>query len=292
MGTSVPSLPGGSLDRDLVGAWKSESFFSSGDFSSTTISYLAFSPDGQTLTRDSDLVAGGSNFSFIDLNNHGQQGWAASGNWSTITKIQDPNEPFTGQIIGNQKFLYEFNSQTGEWAPSLRYFIEGDNLLFTNLNTNSQKLWQRISEYYTGPISTPEAPQEGRQQDVISDQLSSNEESANSDEGRQIYRLTPNDFGNRKSADRITEFNFLTDSIELPKEFFPGLKNTKLGTIKGETGRKILKTGKSSTQPLYKPASGELFFNQNRKERGFGDGGLFAILEGGPPLFGSSFDIV
>ena len=59
------------------------------------------------------------------------------------------------------------------------------------------------------------------------------------------------------------------------------------------SGKKALKKSFASIKEfVYDEKKGFLYFNEDGKERGWGDGGLFAKLQGAPELTQSDFTIV
>ena len=94
---------------------------------------------------------------------------------------------------------------------------------------------------------------------------------------------TPDKFG-KKGADIITDFNKAQgDQIFFSTNALPGLRANQSFVI--ATSKKALKAAQKSAATLiyYKPL-GQLFYDQNGSGRGFGKGGLFAILSGAPEL--------
>lgn len=98
-------------------------------------------------------------------------------------------------------------------------------------------------------------------------------------------------FGKRQ-ADRITGFDASEgDQLALDADVFDNLSDIDLVTV---TSKKQLKTQRdNNTKLIYFEPKGKLYFNRNGTEPGYGeDGGLFAILRGGPDLSESAFRIV
>ena len=98
-------------------------------------------------------------------------------------------------------------------------------------------------------------------------------------------------FGKRQ-ADRITGFDASEgDQLALDADVFDNLSDIDLVTV---TSKKQLKTQRdNNTKLIYFEPKGKLYFNRNGTEPGYGeDGGLFAILKGGPDLSESAFRIV
>ena len=55
---------------------------------------------------------------------------------------------------------------------------------------------------------------------------------------------------------------------------------------------KLKKASKKNLDFVYESQSGFLYFNEDAKEKGWGDGGLFAQFQGGVDLLGDDFKIV
>ena len=100
----------------------------------------------------------------------------------------------------------------------------------------------------------------------------------------------PGIFG-KESATKLADFDpFEDDSILLDKASFYLGKKIKLKSV---TGKKALKrASRSKKNFVYNEKKGFLYFNENGKESGWGDGGLLAVLEGKPELGESDFTIV
>ena len=63
--------------------------------------------------------------------------------------------------------------------------------------------------------------------------------------------------------------------------------------LKTVASKKALKKASMTNNPfVYDERKGFLYFNENGKESGWGDGGLLAILQGKPELGASDFTIV
>ena len=98
------------------------------------------------------------------------------------------------------------------------------------------------------------------------------------------------DFG-KKEADKIKDFNDDEgDSIIIDERIFEVGKKV---SLKSAAGKKALKKAFASNKEfVYNYNKGFLYFNENGKEKGWGDGGLFAKLQGAPELAQSDFTIV
>ena len=101
---------------------------------------------------------------------------------------------------------------------------------------------------------------------------------------------TPNGFG-KKQTDKIQDFDPEEgDSILVEKEVFRLGKKIKLKVATDKKAAKM--AAKSKDNFVYDYTKGLLYLNENGKERGWGDGGLFAKLQGAPELGASDFTIV
>jgi hypothetical protein len=100
----------------------------------------------------------------------------------------------------------------------------------------------------------------------------------------------PNYF-NKKSADKITNFNPSTDTLEIDIDSFD--INNSATFAAGANKKEVKKVlAKQDFDFLYDQKKGGLYFNENGANKGFGDGGIIAILKGAPDLTASNLDFV
>ena len=100
----------------------------------------------------------------------------------------------------------------------------------------------------------------------------------------------PIGFG-KKQMDKILDFDAAEqDKILVDKDAFGLGEKIKFKSVKGRN--KLNKLAKSKFDFVYESKSGFLYFNENGKKSGWGDGGLFAHLQNKVNLFGSDFEIV
>ena len=93
---------------------------------------------------------------------------------------------------------------------------------------------------------------------------------------------------NRKSADKITNFNPSTDTLEIDTDSF-GIDSSATFAV-GKNKKKVKKKlAKQDFDFLYDKKKGWLYFNENGADKGFGDGGIIAILKGAPELTSGNF---
>jgi hypothetical protein len=88
---------------------------------------------------------------------------------------------------------------------------------------------------------------------------------------------------NNKSVDQITNFNHLIDTLKIDIDSFD--INTPVTFASARNKRSVKKKlNKQNFDFLFDEKKGGLYFNENGAEKGFGDGGIIAILKGVPDL--------
>ena len=93
-----------------------------------------------------------------------------------------------------------------------------------------------------------------------------------------------------KYADRITNFNPSKDTLKIDKDLFGVGKRA---SYKSARNKKALdKLAKKDIDFLYDEKKGSLYFNENGADKGFGDGGIIAVLKGAPDLDSSNLRFV
>ena len=96
---------------------------------------------------------------------------------------------------------------------------------------------------------------------------------------------------NKKSADKITNFNTSTDTLEIDTDSF-GIDSSATFAI-GKNKKKVKKKlAKQDFDFLYDQKKGGLYFNENGSDKGFGEGGIIAILKGAPDLTSGNLDFI
>jgi hypothetical protein len=95
---------------------------------------------------------------------------------------------------------------------------------------------------------------------------------------------------NKKSADKITNFNPSTDTLEIETASF-GIDSSATFAA-GKNKREVKKLAKQDFDFLYDEKKGGLYFNENGADKGFGDGGIIAILKGAPDLTSSNLEFI
>ena len=96
---------------------------------------------------------------------------------------------------------------------------------------------------------------------------------------------------NKKSANKITNFNPSTDTLEIDTDSF-GI-NGSATFASGKNKKKVKKKlAKQDFDFLYDEKKGGLYFNENGSDKGFGDGGIIAIFKGAPDLTVSNLEFI
>ena len=100
----------------------------------------------------------------------------------------------------------------------------------------------------------------------------------------------PIGFG-KKQMDKILDFNSEElDKILVDKKSFGLGRKIKFRAVNRKS--QLKKASRTKVDFVYENKTGLLYFNENGKKSGFGDGGLFAQLHGKPELFSDDFRII
>ena len=96
---------------------------------------------------------------------------------------------------------------------------------------------------------------------------------------------------NKKPADNIINFNPSTDTLEIDTDSF-GIDSP--ATFASGKNKKIVKKklAKQDFEFLYDEKKGGLYFNENGADKGFGEGGIIAILKGAPELNSDNLEFI
>ena len=105
---------------------------------------------------------------------------------------------------------------------------------------------------------------------------------------RLVFDL-PSKFNN-KIADKLTNFNPLKETLGFDSDGF-GIGNS--FTFKaGKNSKAVKKLANKDFDFLYDEKKGGLYFNENGADKGFGDGGIIAILKGAPDLTANNLEFI
>ena len=93
-----------------------------------------------------------------------------------------------------------------------------------------------------------------------------------------------------KAIDKITNFDSEIDTLEIDKDGFGVDSAATFAAAKNK--KAIKKLAKEDFDFLYDQKKGGLYFNENGADKGFGDGGLIAILKGAPDLTSDNLEFL
>ena len=95
----------------------------------------------------------------------------------------------------------------------------------------------------------------------------------------------------RGFIDEVTNFNPLTDNLVIDTDSFD---ITGSATFAAGKNKKVVKKklSKQDFDFLYDQKKGGLYFNENGADKGFGEGGIIAILKGAPDLTSSNLEFI
>ena len=94
-----------------------------------------------------------------------------------------------------------------------------------------------------------------------------------------------------KFADKITKFNPSIDTLEIDTDSFGIDSSASFATGKNKKTVKK-KLAKQDFDFLYDEKKGGLYFNENGADKGFGEGGIIAILKGAPDLTSDNLEFI
>ena len=123
--------------------------------------------------------------------------------------------------------------------------------------------------------------------DIFSGELKGSKK-PNSDAGK-IPLWKPDKFDER-SIDRITNFNPSTDFLEIDTNSFS--IDSFATFAAGKNKKAVKKLARQDFYFLYDQKKGGLYFNENGADKGFGDGGIIAILKGAPDLTSDNLEFI
>ena len=141
-----------------------------------------------------------------------------------------------------------------------------------------QKQWLQ-ENWYNNPLNDDILPLPSRTTEDIN----------NGEKDDNILIKLPTQF-KRKSADKIINFNPLTDTLEIDTDSFGIDSSATLAA--GKNKREVKKLAKQDFDFLYDEKKGGLYFNENGADKGFGEGGIIAILTGAPDFTLGNLDFI
>ena len=198
----------------------------------------------------------------------------------------EPNTPYPlGSEGEHNRLLWEFSSigeeltGAGSGYPS----VTGNVTLSKNFKSSRDIVEDSFLDTYL-----PEGWYKNPFSIVSSDRTS---EKPNSTEEKHDFRIDEPGSFHKKFADKITNFNPSTDTLEIDTYSF-GIDSS--ATFAAGANKKEVKKvlAKQDFDFLYDQKKGGLYFNENGADKGFGDGGIIAILKGAPELTSSNLQFI
>jgi len=118
-------------------------------------------------------------------------------------------------------------------------------------------------------------------------------EEATNETSPKIFTITPPKKFKKKSSMKIKNFNTEIDLIQIDTASFGIDDILDPATAQQAEGKKaVKKLAKQDFDFLYDEKKGGLYFNENGSDKGFGEGGIIAILKGGPDLTSSNLEFI
>ena len=105
----------------------------------------------------------------------------------------------------------------------------------------------------------------------------------------EIHIKAPKKYKN-KYANKIRNFNPSADTLEIDSNNFKIDDSPTFAS--GKNKKAIKKLAKKDFDFLYDEKKGGLYFNENGADKGFGDGGIIAILKGAPDLTSDHLEFI
>ena len=106
---------------------------------------------------------------------------------------------------------------------------------------------------------------------------------------RNYEIIAPKKF-KKKYADKITNYYPSSDTLEIDTDSF-GIDNPATFAA-AKNKKKLKKLAKKDFDFLYDQKKGGLYFDENGADKGFGDGGIIAILKGAPDLTEGNLEFI
>jgi hypothetical protein len=214
------------------------------------------------------------------------------------TQIYVTSGPEKGEVcsslhFGNpiQRKPHEFNNESLNTATSVNYSYRssgssrpsGNALLASHPVTNSRSSllgygWSsRVADGWWGSAFS-------------SDDIVSHQSDSDPSQGFDSLVLSVGSGFGREFADVVTNYNPKSDQpIQIDLGSFGGA----VGKLKiAKKTKQVAKLAKSDIDFIYDQQAGFLYYNENRNQIGFGEGGIFAILEGKPKVGLGNFEFV
>ena len=227
-------------------------------------------------------TSGGSPVGLISFN--GEEDWVrpVNGINGYLASVADISSHWARENSSTQSIVEQFAQATGDRIERISYSRDD------GLTTVEQYLVDRGGhEWFDLDI-------EGKDLNQLAWQFLSR--LRKQDEGiltarKKSLELRLPDVFTRGLADKVINFNALTDAIDIDVNSFGINRSATFET--GKSKKEVKKVlAKQDFDFLYDQKKGGLYFNENGADKGFGEGGIIAILKGAPDLTSSNLEFI
>ena len=168
--------------------------------------------------------------------------------------------------------------------------ITNGDIIITNAYFSLDRIPVEIEDVIQGSRKKADFVGGTRKDDVIG--FGKGRDRLMGDEGADQFVMFEKDRFSKKGADNIIDFSIAEgDQLIVSKSALKGLsKKAELGIAETKKEFKAMKL--EPIDLIYYESKGRVYYDQNDDKKGFGKGGLFAILKGEPELDADSFGIM
>ena len=196
---------------------------------------------------------------------------------------------------GSREATWDFSNREwskGSMPSAFKVLYDGEDT-FNQYPALFRERWGNASQDFPDFFNRTTGLKRNISLESDSPSASSSDGGKKNDEAQGIDEITitgPSKF-NKKSADKISDFDPSTDTLEIDTDSF-GIDSSATFAIGKNKKAVKKKLAKQDFDFLYDQKKGGLYFNENGAEKGFGEGGIIAILKGYPELTSGNFEFV
>jgi len=244
-------------------------------------SLAQFSTSTGTVTIEDDDAEKGNT---TNNNTNGNNNTVVTGNGNTVNNTTVINN--TTNTVNNNTTT----NVTNETSTSTSNTTNNTNNITNNFSNIVGNITVDLSSLIQGVSSKSDAISGSAKDDVLGAGKGADKLTGASGADQFVFK-TKDSFGNA-GADIITDFNPEEgDQLVLSPDALSGLKTNP--SLQSVTSKKALKAAqKSDSDLIYYQPLGQLFYDQNGSAKGFGKGGLFAVLSGAPVLTAENLGVI
>jgi len=279
------------LKGDIKSVFSSDSSFAVLKNDGSVISWGSTDRYGGTSAVEEQLRSGVINIAstsgaFAALKDDGSVvTWGSNDFGADSSDVSDYLTSDVKSIHANQR-AFSAVKNTGEvisWGPD--YFTGG----ITGIVDLRGKKANTISDPFTTSYTENEIASKRKQLQEINCNKQANSDTKKGN--KYDFEISKPQRYKKKFVDKITNFNPATDTLEIDTDSF-GIDNSAT-FASGKNKKKVKKKlAKQDFDFLYDQKKGGLYFNENGSDKGFGDGGIIAILKGSPDLTASNLEFI